>query len=141
MDPAMTEPEKIALHRARLHVRAGRRRLRQGKISAGLVTIYDAFLHGMEWVMLRRKRDPAFPYRPGMALGRDQEVFDYLQRQGQTGGFDYEVFNRLIEKALSEEMAGFDYAPILEKVEGVLAGFGVLPFDEAALPPEDPQTF
>jgi hypothetical protein len=30
------------LQRARLHLRGGKRRLRQGKISAGIVTLYDA---------------------------------------------------------------------------------------------------
>jgi hypothetical protein len=57
------------------------------------------------------------------------------------GTFDFEAFDRLTETALNQELPGFDYRHILEGIEAVLARLGVMPFDEAALPPEDPRTF
>ena len=47
----------------------------------------------------------------------------------------------LVEKALREEMPGYDYRPLLSGIESVMVQLGVMPFDEAALPPEDPKTF
>jgi N-acetylglucosamine-6-phosphate deacetylase len=49
MDTDALGPESAALQRARLHIRGGKRRLRQGKISAGLLTLYDALNAAMEW--------------------------------------------------------------------------------------------
>ena len=39
MNPEELGPKQSALQRARLHIRAGKRRLSQGKISAGIVTL------------------------------------------------------------------------------------------------------
>jgi hypothetical protein len=57
------------------------------------------------------------------------------------GKFDYEAFDRLIDEEVAEEMPGYDYKWIAKGVESVMTQLGVMPFDEAALPPEDPKTF
>ena len=47
------------LRRAHLHLRGGRRRLRQGKIAAGIVTLADALSAALEWYVaspVRRAR-------------------------------------------------------------------------------------
>ncbi len=58
-----------------------------------------------------------------------------------SGTFDYERFDQVLERALASEIPAADAAGILEGVESVLTELGVLPFDENALPPEDPDTY
>ena len=55
------------LQRARLHLRGGKRRLRQGKISAGIVTLYDA----LEGAMLSYAESPATGPQPSAARSRE----------------------------------------------------------------------
>ncbi|MFI5293618.1 MAG: hypothetical protein ACHQ0Y_01155 [Thermodesulfovibrionales bacterium] len=134
--------EEGALLRARLHIRAGRRRLRQGKISSGIVTLYDALLFAMESYIMSPQRREGLDIREGEDLKNDRTLYTVLTRSGVLDGkFDYETFDKLIDKESPEEMPGYDYKWILEGVESVMTQLGVMPFDEAALPPEDPKTF
>jgi hypothetical protein len=57
------------------------------------------------------------------------------------GAFDFKAFDRLTEKTLNEEIPWFDYRELLAGIESVMIQLGVMPFDEASLPPEDPKTF
>jgi hypothetical protein len=135
-------PVQGPLQRAMLHIRGGRRRLRQGKISAGIVTFYDALSSAMQWYL-------ALPVRRSkLVVARDEDLVDdrtayaVLVRSGVLDGrFDFDAFDRLTEHALLNEMPGYDYRAILKGVEAVLEQLGVMPFDEADLPPEDPSTF
>ena len=134
--------EEGALLRARLHIRAGRRRLRQGKISSGIVTLYDALLFAMESYIMPPQRREGLDIREGEDLKNDRTLYAVLTRSGVLDGkFDYETFDRLIDEEAVEEMPGYDYKWILVGVESVMTQLGVMPFDEAALPPEDPKTF
>lgn len=128
--------------RARLHIRGGKRRLRQGKTAAGIVTLYDALLAAMEWYV------NAPEHRSGLAAGRDADlkndrnVYDMLVRSGVLDGkFDFPRFDELAETALNKEMPAYDYRELLAAIEAVMTQLGVMPFDEASLPPEDPNTF
>ena len=56
MDPEALGPEMAALQRARLHVRGGNRRLCHGKVSAGLVTLYDALTSALDWYFFSPER-------------------------------------------------------------------------------------
>jgi hypothetical protein len=55
--------------------------------------------------------------------------------------FDLRAFDKLVDKAAYEEMPGFDFGPMLAQFESLMRRLGVMPFDEEALPPEDPSTF
>ena len=130
------------MQRARLHIRGGKRRLRQGKISAGIVTLYDALLAAMKWYVASPER------RSRLDIGRDDDmtddktVFSVLTRSGVLDGrFDYPAFDMLVEKALNEEIPDYDYSEVLKGMESVMTLLGVMPFDEAELPQEDPATF
>ena len=75
-------------------------------------------------------------------LNNDKMVFAALVRAGVIdGAFDFEEFDRLTERALNEEMPGYDYTGLLAGIESVMTQLGVMPFDEALLPPEDPKTY
>jgi len=141
MDAAALGPERADLQRARLHLRGGKRRLRQGKISAGIVTLYDALTSAMDWFC-------ASPERRRLVRGArevfadDRALYAALVRSGVLdGAFDFERFNRVVERALETELPPGDDSGILDGVQSVLTQLGVLPFDEGELPPEDPRTY
>ncbi len=133
--------ERAALQRARLHLRGGKRRLRQGKISAGLVTLYDALECALEWYAAspgRRARASL-----GEPVPRESPVlFSLLTAAGiLDGSFDFDSFEALAEKALHDDLASYDWRPLVEGLEKVMTALGVMPFSEAELPAEDPSTF
>lgn len=134
--------EEGALLRARLHIRAGRRRLRQGKISAGIVTLYDALLFAMQWYAASAERRQMLKITDKDSLKDDKVLYSVLTRSGVLdGNFDYPAFDALAEKAGEDEMKGFDYTDMLKGLESVMGQLGVMPFDENNLPAEDPSTF
>ena len=135
-------PVQGPLQRAMLHIRGGRRRLRQGKISAGIVTFYNALSSAMQWYLALPAR------RSKLVVGGDEDLLDdrtayaVLVRSGVLDGrFDFAAFDRLTEHALLNEMSGYDYRAVLKGVEAVMEQLGIMPFDEEDLPPEDPSTF
>src|SRR5574341_629421 len=128
--------------RARLHIRGGKRRLREGKISAGIVTLYDALEGAMRSYVADPKRSARLEVRRGEDLNHEKELYAVLVRSGAIDGkFDFEAFDRLVDRALHEEMPAYDYRELVAGIEAVMTQLGVMPFDEALLPPEDPSTF
>ncbi len=128
--------------RARLHIRGGRRRLRQGKISAGIVTLYDALSAAMAWYISSPERRDILRIEKGEDMTDDKTVFAVLKRSGVLdGAFDYGAFDSLVEEALNQELNGYNYHGLLRGVDSVMTRLGVMPFDEKELPPEDPSTF
>jgi len=129
------------LLRARLHIRGGRRRLRQGKIDAGIAALYDALEHALQSCLA----DPAFGPRLDAAAreyrGDAGKLYRAFVEAGVLdGSFDFGAFDALTSRALNQELSGFDYHGVLAGLESVMTQLGVLPFDEASLPPEDPKT-
>ena len=142
MDEDALGPEAGPLMRAKLHIRGGKRRLRQGKISAGIVTLYDALNAAMQWYIASPERRNMLIINRNDELTDDKTVFSILTRSDVLdGNFDYEAFDRLVEKALNEEMPDYDYREMLEGIESVMTRLGVMPFDDEELPAEDPSTF
>jgi hypothetical protein len=142
MNERVLGPEAGPLQRARLHLRGGRRRLYQGKIAAGIVTLADALSAALEWYMASPERRSSIAAGPLDDLRDDETAYRVLVRAGVLDGkFDLEAFDRLTDYALQHELPGFDHGPVLAGIERVMIQLGVMPFDEAALPPEDPSTF
>jgi len=130
------------LQRARLHLRGGKRRLRQGKISAGIVTLYDALEGAMLSYAESPETGPRLQFRPGERMHDSKALYAVLVRSSVLdGSFDFGAFDRLTEKALKQELVDYDTRDLLADIESVMTQLGVLPFDEASLPPEDPKTF
>jgi nitrogen regulatory protein PII-like uncharacterized protein len=142
MDPEALGPERASLQRARLHIRAGKRRLRQGKISAGIVTLYDALAYAMDWYVRSPEHVKGLKIEQDEDMKDERTVFKVLNRSGVLDGtFDYETFNSLLERALEEDIQDLDYTETVKAIESVMTQLGVMPFDEGVLPPEDPSTF
>ncbi len=135
-------PEEYALQRARLHIRGGKRRLRQGKISAGIITLYDAAVFAFDWYIASPERRSKLRIAEGEDLKDDNTIYEILKRSGVIDmSFDYEIFNKLVEKSLEHEMPDYDYRDILKNFESLMTRLGVMPFNENGLPPEDPSTY
>ncbi len=142
MDEEALGPVRGPLQRARLHIRGGKRRLRQGKISAGIVTLYDALEGAMRSYIAEPGRLEKLAIGKGEDLNNDKTLYAALVRAGVIDGkLDFEAFDRLLERALNEEMPSYDYRELLANIEAVMTQLGVMPFDETLLPPEDPKTF
>jgi hypothetical protein len=136
------EKPEGALLRARLHIRSGKRRLRQGKISAGIVTLYDALLFALRWYVASPDRRHMLSAREGDDLSDEKMIFALLKSSELFPvDFDFDAFDTLVDKASKEEMPSYDYSEILRDFESFMTSLGVMPFNEAELPPEDPSTF
>ncbi|MGO9377843.1 MAG: hypothetical protein ACLPN1_19135 [Dissulfurispiraceae bacterium] len=134
-------PEKGPLLRARLHIIGGKKRLKEGDISAGIVTLYDALNGAMEWYIASPERMMRLLVAEGDDLNDDRSVYDILVRsQVLDGSFDFVAFDRLVEKALHEEMPDYNYHKMLKGLETVMIRLGVMSYDELAPSPEDLET-
>ncbi len=141
MDDRSLGPEEGPLLRARLHIRGGKRRLKQGKIAAGIVTLSDALNGALEWYIAAPERLKGLIIEEP-DLNDDRSAYETLVRSGVLdGGFDFGAFDRLLDRALQGEMPDYDYTEMLMGLEDVMMQLGVMPFDEDLLPPEDPATY
>ncbi len=141
MDEKALGPVAGPLQRARLHIRSGKRRLRQGKVSAGIVTLYDAVLAAMDWYTAEPARRTALG-DSGNLPADEKAVYRVLVGSGILDGkFDFNEFDKLTERALQTELDGYDCGSLVSGIESVMHQLGVMPFDEGALPPEDPRTY
>jgi hypothetical protein len=142
MDADALGEEQAALMRSKLHIRSGRRRLRQGKVSYGVLTLYDALVHAMQWHVLSPKLRARLDIKEGEDPRDDKTVFAVLNRSGVLdGSFDFDAFDSLVDEALGMKLEHFDYSDTLGQLEYVMTQLGVMPFDESELPPEKPSTF
>lgn len=141
MDESSLGPVEALLMRTRLHVRGGKRRLHEGKVSLGILTLEDAISCGMQWYLAKQEVEGGLDVKDGENTNDEQTLFNILTRSGVLdGSFDYDAFNSLVEKALADELNSFDYRDTLQGVETLLQQLGILPFDDRELPPEDPST-
>lgn len=135
-------PEEGPLQRARLHMRGGRRRLRQGKLPAGIVTLYDAACAALEWYFASPERRKGLKIHEDDDLRDEKTLYEILTRSGVLdGAFDYRAFNEQVERVLYTDSVDFDHGEVLTGIESVMTQLGVMPSDEKELPPEDPSTF
>ena len=141
MDADALGPVEAPLQRARLHIRGGRRRLDEGKISAGIVTLYDALEQGMEWYLAAGRERERLTCETCMKADSLSLYAAFVEAGIVDGAFDFGAFDSLVEEALEKDFPDHDYRGLLVGVERVMTQLGIMPFDEGALPPEDPSTF
>ena len=131
-----------ALLRARLHIRGARRRLRQGKIAAGIVTLYDALLFALRYYLMVPQHRNELAIEGPLDLANENEMVAALRQSRIIDNtFDLVEFEALVDRAAVEEMSDYDYRPVLGGFEALMGQLEVLPFDEDLLPAEDPSTF
>jgi len=136
------EKPEGALLRARLHIRGGKRRLQQGKISAGIVTLYDALLFALRWYAFSPEHREELGIQLEDVFSDEKRVYKLIKSTGIFPvAFDYDQFDALVERAADDEMPDYDYSGMLRDFEAFMTGLGVMPFNESELPPEDPATY
>ncbi len=141
MDETKMGKAEAALLRARLHIRAGKRRLRQNKVAAGFATLYDALLSAMRWYLLANDLKNKLPGGTE-ALESDRVMYAALKRANVfDNSFDFVALEKAVDQALMEEIPSLDSNEFLLQIEQAMTTLGVTPFDEKVLPPEDPATF
>ena len=130
-------PIEGPLLRARLHIRGGMRRIRQGKHDAGVVTLGDALSAAIEYALdLHAKDIPSQPF------DYEHAAYDALVKAGiLSGRFDYEGFKTVVEDALAGEVDINALPARIAALDALMAELQIMPFDETKLPPEDPETF
>ena len=127
------------LLRARLHIRGGKRRLQQGKDAAGLAALYDALIHGLRWYALENRT--TLKIADETELQDERNIFVRLtQTRALSNLAEFDALTALVERAIDDPTVRFDAAGELAKIENWLTRLEVMPFDEAALPREDPET-
>ena len=92
--------------------------------------------------MASPERRQALAFRKEDDLSDEKTVLAILKRSNVLSvDFDYDAFDALVDKASTEEMPGYDYHGLLRDFEALMTSLGVMPFNEAELPQEDPATF
>ncbi len=130
-------PVEGPLLRARLHIRGGKRRLRQGKHEAGIVTLGDALSAAIEYALDLHSNEI-----PNQPFDYEQAAYDVLVSTGiLSGRFDYDAFQCLVEDALAGSVDASALPARIAALDALMTELGIMPFDEAALPPENPDTF
>jgi hypothetical protein len=133
----MTEVDATLL-RARLHLRGARRRFEIGKYVAGIAALYDALSYAMQWYIILPEHREQLDVE-GADLTHDKDLFAVLSHGGVLDdSFDFDSFEQLTMQAMDDSSIRFDAPNVLAQAEQVMTLLGVLPFDEAALPPENP---
>lgn len=143
MDSDKMGKEEGALMRAKLHLRAGRRRLRQDKTAAALATLYDALLSGLRWYILTTELRRQLGRDEDEALENERIVLSLLRRAGiLDNDFDIDRFQALVDRALmGDSDLAVDYDEIMAPLDSLMTRIGIMPFDEAELPAEHPDTY
>jgi hypothetical protein len=126
--------EEVMFMRARLHILTGRRRLREGKISLGIVTLYDSLYSAMQWYFACPDHRDKLITISSDNLNDDSVLFNILVRSGIiTSEFDYAAFSEFVDAALYKNMSDFNYSCILMDIESLMTQLGVIPIDDREL--------
>lgn len=138
MDESKMSREEALLMRTKLHWRCGVRRLNEDNSSSvALATLYDALLSAMRWYILRHLPDE-LGEDADEKLENERLVFSVLRRAGILDqSLDLPFIEEIVDSALMEEDVHVDHDRLLRQLDRFLTRLGVLPFDEAELPPED----
>lgn len=141
MDETKMTQSDAALLRAKLHLRSGRDRLRQGKLSLGIVTLYDALVSAMRWYILSVERRRDLKLGDIDYLKTDEDIYSVFVRSGIFDHcFDFDRFEALTSAAPEQELSDVNPEDIIQQVERLMTRLGVMPFDEKSLPPETPSS-
>ncbi len=134
--------EEAELLRSRLHIRGGRRRLLEGKVNDGLVTLYDALSHGLRYYEL--KQDPEKETREDEGELHQQElsIARQLVHSGVLDDLNFVTrFCSIVDQAIDGIVPHISHRELLNSLDEIMTKLGVMPFSEDELPPEDPDTF
>ncbi len=139
VDEKKLTAEEAALLRARLHIRSGRRILKEGNLELALSILYDALGHGLKYYKIKHelvvniKEADDELHKNELAIARE------LRQSGVLADLDFiDRFCALINQALDGVVAELNPDEFLASLDAVMIRLGVMPFAEEELPPEEP---
>lgn len=139
MDENKLPPEQAALLRARLHIRAGKRRLLEGKEVDGLATLYDALSNGLRYYAMNHAQDLESTEDDSKFHQQELAIARKLVELGVLDDLDFITrFCSLIDQALDGLVPEINPQELLENLDKTMTSLGVMPFSENKLPPEAP---
>ena len=135
--------DQAALYRAKLHVRGGKRRISQGKITAGISALHDALISALYSYFLSPKLKEALNQEDYQIYNNDDRIlFLILKRSGIIDDTfteeDFSYLSVVLDQALDGNIRRFNQEFYFEKYDNLMKQLGVLPLSENELPPEDP---
>jgi hypothetical protein len=140
IDEELPEIEQCLL-RARLHIRGGKKRIKKGEFSAGIAALYDAFIFSLYWYFLSDKLLKPFLTNGDGTYNDEEILYSILLTYGRIDGtFDFKRFLRLTVKAIDNELKEFNDDTFMEDFDWLMEQLKVLPYNEAAIPQEQPIT-
>lgn len=139
LDETKMTAAEAALLRARLHIRSGRRILKEGNSELALSILYDALGHALKYYKIKHnlvvniKGTDAELHKNELAIARA------LMQSGVIADLDFiERFCVLINQALDGVVAELNPGDFLANFDAVMIRLGVMPFSEDELPSEEP---
>ncbi len=128
------ETDDTLLYRARRHFLLGKERLYQGKISLGILTLYDSLNSAMQWYVSSPERRKFLPVIESTNLNDDFIIHDLLLRAGIiSDALVYKELDSLVETALHKDMSSFEYSGLCKSMSRVLAELGIMKSAEGTM--------
>ncbi len=128
-------PIQSLLMRARLHIRGGKIRLQEKDISLGIITLYDALCTALNWYILVPDNVERLGIDSAVLIRDEKSILSFLEKVGVLdGSFAFDEFDKLVERAILEEIEELDDRSFISDIEKVMTSLDVMPFDESLLP-------
>ncbi|UCD34214.1 MAG: hypothetical protein JSU90_07880 [Nitrospiraceae bacterium] len=126
-DQTVSCPDDEFLIRAKRHVVSGKEKLRAGRVSLGILKLYNALNSAAQWYISLPGHRESLPVTAFDNLNDGKTIFEVLVRAGLIHReFSYDAMNELVHMALKKDMSTFDYSSLIRDVESVMAGLGII---------------
>jgi hypothetical protein len=140
IDGKLPEIEQCLL-RARFHIRGGKKRIEKGEISAGIATLYNAFIFSLYWYFLSDEMLKPYLLNGDGSYNDEEILYHILLSYGKIdGNFNLKNFLRLTVKAINNELNEFIYDDFIKDFDSLMEQLKILPYNENILLEEQPIT-
>jgi hypothetical protein len=135
MDPDKMDAYNAALLRSILHIKGGKKRLDEGKISDGVAALYDAVIHALEAKFLSSK-EKLTPYiNQSDDLTEEKDIFLVLKRariiDNTISIDDLNYLDLVLEETLEGITDSFDENRFMSRFDNLMTQLGVLPLSNS----------
>ncbi len=140
IDETNLTKREILLKRVQLHIRTAFRRLRDGIFNDGFATLYDAFVHAMQWYVLDEENSKRLNIREDDDITDEEFLFYRLKENNvidsRFSEADFQFYYNLLDAALDKKITTLDAEKVIKDFTVVMEQLGIMPFDMSTLPPE-----
>lgn len=130
IDEKLPEVDQCLL-RARLYIRKGKKRIKKGEISTGIMVLYDAFIFSLYWYFLSDKMLKPLLINGNGTPNDEEHLYLILLSYGRISGtFDYDKFLKLTTKALNNKLNKPECEMIIKEFDSFMEELEVIPYNE-----------